>query len=432
MLGFVAVVDKGEVFAFGEAGVEELFELLGADFGGFGEVGGEDDAFEGDGQFGEVVDLGGAEAGGDFREEDGGHASGGFGKFGGEFEAVGEGAVGGDGGGVLGGEAVVDGEAGASGFGEFGHGGEDVALPGFAYDQRREIGFGEVAVVVSLLFAAHGEGAAFGVVPEAGFLDDSAAVFDDTDLAFDLVLEGGADVAEAINVFYFGLGAELFGAFEHDADIGVAAEGAFFHVAVGDAGVEEDFLEAGEVFEGFIRGAEVGFGDDFNERGAAAVEVNVGAGGGIGEAVVEALAGVFFEMEAGDADGLGVAGSVGDGDASELGQGLVELRDLVALGGVGVEVVLTREDRGFVDSAADGGGGENGLLDGVSVQDGEGAGKAKADGAGVGIGIAAVLVFAAAEVFGGGQELDMNLEANDGLVFCEDVWGEHGGCCGHS
>ena len=87
--------------------------------------------------------------------------------------------------------------------------GEDLLLPLGADDERREVGLGEVAVVVGLLLGAHGVGAAFGVVPEARLLDDAAAVFDDADLALDLVLDGGADVAEAVDVLDFGLGAEL-------------------------------------------------------------------------------------------------------------------------------------------------------------------------------------------------------------------------------
>ena len=130
-----------------------------------------------------------------------------------------------------------------------------------------------------------------------------------------------------------------------DADVGVAAQGAFLHVAVGDAGVEQDFLEAREVFVGFVGRADVGLGDDFDQRRAAAVEVDVGAGGGVGEAVMEAFAGVLFHVQAGDADALW-AGRRGDVDVAVLGDGLVELRNLVALGQVGVEVIFAGEDRG--------------------------------------------------------------------------------------
>ena len=133
-------------------------------------------------------------------------------------------------------------------------------------------------------------------------------------------------------------------ALQHDAHIGVATQAALFHVAVGDAGVEEDLLELGEVFEGLVGGAEIGLGDDFDERRSAAVEIDIGAGGGVREPVVEALAGVFFHVQAGDADGLRdwVPGRVegGHGEGAVLGDGLVELRDLVALGAVRVEVIF--------------------------------------------------------------------------------------------
>ena len=88
--------------------------------------------------------------------------------------------------------------------------GEDLLLPLRADDERRKVGLGEVAVVVGLFFGAHGVRAALGAVPEARLLHDAAAVFDDADLALDLVLDRGADVAEAVDVFDFGLGAELF------------------------------------------------------------------------------------------------------------------------------------------------------------------------------------------------------------------------------
>ena len=138
-----------------------------------------------------------------------------------------------------------------------------------------------------------------------------------------------------------------------DADVGVAAQRAFFHVAVAHAGVEHDFLEAREVFVGLVGRAHVGLADDFDQRRAAAVEVDVGARGGVGEAVVEAFAGVLFHVEAGDADAF-CAVAVGIVDVAVLGERLVVLRDLVALGQVGVEVVFAGEDGAFADLAVEG------------------------------------------------------------------------------
>ena len=55
------------------------------------------------------------------------------------------------------------------------------------------------------------------------------------------------------------------------------------------------------------------------------------------------LAGVFFEVDADDADLLGAALAV-DLDPAALAQGLLVLRDLVALGQVGIDVVFARKN----------------------------------------------------------------------------------------
>ena len=89
-------------------------------------------------------------------------------------------------------------------------------------DERRQIGLGEVAVVVGLLLGAHGISPALVGVPEAGLLDDAAAGLDDLDLALDLVLQSGADEAEGVDVLHLGLGAELLLAAGADGDIRVA------------------------------------------------------------------------------------------------------------------------------------------------------------------------------------------------------------------
>src|SRR5207245_4403650 len=102
-----------------------------------------------------------------------------------------------------------------------------------------------------------------------------------------------------------------------DADVGVTAERAFLHVGVADAGIEEDLAEGGEVGVGLVGRAHVRVGNDFAERSAAAVVVNVGLGGGLREALVKIFRGVFLEMEARDADTFSCArrgGQAGDFD----------------------------------------------------------------------------------------------------------------------
>ena len=104
------------------------------------------------------------------------------------------------------------------------------------------------------------------LIPEARFLGDAAAGFEDADVALDFIFEGFCEIAEGIEIFYFDLGAEFFCTAKTDADVGVATERAFFHVAVADAGVEKDLAKRGEVGVGLFGGAHVRLGDNFAER----------------------------------------------------------------------------------------------------------------------------------------------------------------------
>ncbi len=131
-------------------------------------------------------------------------------------------------------------------------------------------------------------------------------------------------------------------------------------------------------------------------------------------------------MEAGDADAF-CACRGGDVDVAVLGEGLVELGDLIALGQVGVEVVFAGEDGAFADLAVESERGEGGELNGAAVEDGQRTGEAEADGADVGVGRRAEFVGAAAEGLGLGEELDVDLEADDGFVFGADFGRERDG-----
>ncbi len=162
-----------------------------------------------------------------------------------------------------------------------------------------------------------------GVV-EPSFLRDLVAGLENADVAFDFILQGLLDEAERVDVLDFGLGAKFFLAARADADVGVAAQRAFFHVAIADAGVEDDFFQAREVLVGFFGRAHVGFADDFGEGNAGAIEIDGGFVGGVGKAVVEAFARVLFEVKAGDANLLFAAANF-DFDEAMFGEGFVVL-----------------------------------------------------------------------------------------------------------
>ena len=114
---------------------------------------------------------------------------------------------------------------------------------------------------------------------------------------------------------------------------------------------DEDLAQAAEELAGLGRRAQVGLGHDLEQRHAAAIEIEVGAPIGISKAFVQGLARVLLEMRAGDADPARDPSHLVLDAAAGRNRPLV-LGNLVALGQVGIEVVLAREDRDRVDLAA--------------------------------------------------------------------------------
>lgn len=273
-----------------------------------------------------------------------------------------------------------------------------------------QVGVGEIAVVVGVFLGAQEVVAAFGGVPAAGFLGDGAAGGDFAGLAGDFVLDASLDGGDGVEVLHLGARAVL-GAGLADGDIHIAAHLAFLHVAVGDAGLGEEHAEGVEEGDGLVGGAQVGRGDDLEERGAGAVVVDEGAGGGVGE-----FADILLEVRVVDGDVLVLAHDVARGageldlDGAAERDGVVrELGDLVVLGAVRVEVVFAHPVGGVGDGrprgesakahggvptraefvgaeglpgnkTADEEGETHGLLDGFLVEHGERAGEAEDDG----------------------------------------------------
>ena len=130
-------------------------------------------------------------------------------------------------------------------------------------------------------------------------------------------------------------------------------------------------MQRAQVGEGFLAGLEVGFGDDFHERGAGAVEVDerrVAEVGGFGD--------VLLEVDAVEADDL-----VGVGDVFAAIRGItmiierdtaadaerqVHLRRLIVLGHVRIEIILAVPLGDFRRRALEHEAGEQGFLDGFA------------------------------------------------------------------
>ena len=110
-----------------------------------------------------------------------------------------------------------------------------------------------------------------------------------------------------------------------------------------------------------------------------------------------------------------------DIDEAMLGQRLVVLRDLVALGQVGIEVVLARENRARIHPAVQRQRGLDGQFHGLPAQHRQRAGQSQAYRADVGVGRRAETGGAAAEDLGARGELDVDFQADDRLVLGDDL-----------
>src|SRR4051812_9798250 len=100
-----------------------------------------------------------------------------------------------------------------------------------------------------------------------------------------------------------------------------------------------------------------------------------------------------------------------------LSQRLIELRNLVTLWQVGIEVILAGEDAGFIDAAIQRHGREHRELDCFLIENRKRARQAEAHWADVRVGRSAEARGASAENFRFSQQLDVNFEADDWLVF---------------
>jgi hypothetical protein len=166
---------------------------------------------------------------------------------------------------------------------------------------------------------------------------------------------------------------------------------------------------------GFIGAAHVRLADDFDQRGAGTVEIDIGVFVGVLETVVDALAGVVFHVDARNADAFLHAVDF-NVDPAMLGYRLIVLRNLVALGKIRVEIILTGEDGSRIHAAIQGQAGLNRQFDGLPAQHGKGSRQPQTDRADVGIGRSAETGRAATEDLGVGGELDVNFQADDRLV----------------
>ena len=270
---------------------------------------------------------------------------------------------------------------------------------------RHQVRFWEIAVVVGVLLRAHGGRLHRVGVPAARLLDDGNGMRHAFALADGFVAERGVNALEGVHVLDLDLGAELFRADRTDGDVDVRAHIPLFEIAVGDACVDEHFLERRQVRDRLVGAGHVRFGDDFHERSSAAVEIDAGR-----LRVVVDLRGVLFKVDVVDADEF--LRSVGKGylHSAADAQRIAVFGNLVILGHVGIEIVFAVESRVAVDLAAEHHSAHHRKLHGLLVHDRQRPGVSEAYGTDVGVRFAAGFQETAAEHLGVRLELDMSLQ----------------------
>jgi hypothetical protein len=107
-----------------------------------------------------------------------------------------------------------------------------------------------------------------------GLLDDLLPAFDQLPLAHQLRLDPPLEEAKAVHVLELGLHTELLGARRANRDVAVNPEAPLLHVHVRDAELADRGAQELSPLAGLRRGADVGLGDDLDQRRAPAVEVH--------------------------------------------------------------------------------------------------------------------------------------------------------------
>ena len=209
-------------------------------------------------------------------------------------------------------------------------------------------GIVEVAVVVGRLLDAHRHGDPARLVVAQRRLLHRLLARVQLDLPLRLGLDGAAQRGEAVQVLELGLGAQRASRPRgRTLMFGSQRKLPALHRRVADRQALQQAAQLVEVAHALRRIAEVRLADDLQQRHAGAVVVQRR------RAVrqVEQLGRVLLQVHAGEARlARLVAGA--SSAARRRGQRQVVLADLVALGQVGIEVVLAREDAALVDRAA--------------------------------------------------------------------------------
>ena len=282
-----------------------------------------------------------------------------------------------------------------------------------------DIGIGEVEIISGVFFGAHGETAVLKIVPAPGFLDKLfCALFESVHMTVVFIVDGPGNGFERVHVFDFCANAEFRRSGFAHGYVDVGPHGAFFHFAVGDAGIPEDSPQFLQIGQGFVCGTEIRVADNFDQGNAGSVIVNQTL---VGVRVMQEFACVFFDMDLLDPDGFGAGFGAGGAGGCDVYMAFgtdwgVKLCDLIGCGQIGIVIVFFVEGVAGGDAAVGDKSGGNGQLDGSFVEDGQKSGHTAASGTDVFIGFGSERGGAGAEEFGLGGHFYMDFKTHDQFI----------------
>ena len=158
--------------------------------------------------------------------------------------------------------------------------------------------------------------------------------------------------------------------------------------------------------------AHLGFRHHLQQGGAGAIQIDAGRPG-VG--IVNGFARVFLEVRARDVDHAFAAVRQANRQTAARDDRQLVLADLVALGQVGIEVILAREHRAWRNLRVEGEAKPDGHVHRGPIEHGQDAWQAEVDRASLRVGRGAVGGGGARENLAERCELDVDLEPDDGF-----------------
>ncbi len=172
-------------------------------------------------------------------------------------------------------------------------------------------------------------------IPAPRLLHNATAAFERFNLTRNLILQRMQGTMEGVHILDLGLGPQFRRIVARHADVDIAAHVALLQVAVAHVGIEQNLLQRHEIGHRLGRGMHIGIRDDLHQRHARAVEVHPTR-----LPKMHALADILLKMNPRQRYPPRRLTLQRDVDPAPLAERLVELRDLVVLGHVGIEIAL--------------------------------------------------------------------------------------------